>query len=152
MPITLNGVSKDIPAAWRADSLLMVLREYFGLKGAKFGCGVGLCGACTVIVDGVAIRSCITQPEDIEGSDMRTIEGLAQDGRLHPVQQAWLDLSVPQCGYCQAGQIMSAVALLDGNPSPNDQEIADAMEGNLCRCGTYPRIRSAIARAAGDDR
>lgn len=148
MPFALNGQPQDIPENWRDEPLLYTLREHFGLKGAKFGCGVGLCGACTVIVDRVAVRSCITQTGDVEGAQVRTIEGLAEGERLHPVQQAWLDLSVPQCGYCQAGQIMSAVALLDEVPKPDDQDVEVAMEGNLCRCGTYPRIRAAIARAA----
>ena len=118
------------------------------MVGAKFGCGRGECGACTVIVDGVATRSCITSAADIEGSEVRTIEGLADRETLHPVQSAWLEEAVPQCGYCQAGQIMSAVALLEENPAPRDDDITAAMDGNLCRCGTYQRIRKAIQRAA----
>lgn len=148
MPFTLNGHIKDIPEPWLEEPLLYLLREHFDLKGAKFGCGVGLCGACTVIVDGVATRSCITPAADVDGQEVRTIEGLADGDTLHPVQQAWLDLSVPQCGYCQAGQIMSAVALLEAAPKPSDAEIEAGMDGNLCRCGTYPRIRAAIARVA----
>jgi isoquinoline 1-oxidoreductase alpha subunit len=148
MAFQLNGQTQDIPDGWADEPLLNTLREKFGLTGAKFGCGAGQCGACTVIVDGVAVRSCIMQTRDVGGAQVRTIEGLAQGTRLHPVQQAWLDLSVPQCGYCQAGQIMSAVALLDEVPNPDDLDIESAMEGNLCRCGTYARIRAAIARAA----
>ncbi|MEX5562644.1 (2Fe-2S)-binding protein [Pseudophaeobacter sp. 1A16562] len=148
MQFTLNGRPQDIPDAWKDEPLLYLLREHFNLKGAKFGCGVGFCGACTVIADGVAMRSCITSARDVEGLEVRTIEGLAEGETLHPVQQAWLDLSVPQCGYCQAGQIMSAVALLEEVPNPSEQDIETGMDGNLCRCGTYPRIRAAIARAA----
>jgi isoquinoline 1-oxidoreductase alpha subunit len=128
--------------------LLFLLREHFGLTGAKFDCGVGICGACTVTVDGVAIRACVVRAGDVEGLAVRTVEGLADAEALHPVQQAWLDLAVPQCGYCQAGQIMSAVALLEQTPKPTDNDIDAAMDGNLCRCGTYPRIRAAILRAA----
>lgn len=149
MPFTLNGSSRDIPSEWTDEPLLYVIREHFGLKGAKFGCGVGICGACTVIVDGVATRSCITKSGDVEGLEVRTVEGLANGDALHPVQQAWLDLSVPQCGYCQAGQIMSAVALLEETPQPTDDDVDAAMDGNLCRCGTYRRIRAAISQAAG---
>lgn len=148
MVFVLNGETREIPKEWREEPLLNLLRDHFGLVGAKFGCGVGLCGACTVIVDGIATRSCITPAESIEGADVRSIEGLATGGTLHPVQQAWLDLAAPQCGYCQAGQIMSAVALLDQNPSPGEADIDAAMDGNLCRCGTYGRIRAAIRRAA----
>lgn len=148
MSFTLNGESHDIPAEWADEPLLFLLRENFGLTGAKFGCGVGICGACTVIIDGVATRACITRAGDVDGQSVRTIEGLATGDALHPVQQAWLDLGVPQCGYCQAGQIMAAVALLDQVPDPTADDIDTAMDGNLCRCGTYPRIRAAIARAA----
>lgn len=149
MSFILNGESHIIPADWADEPLLFLLREHFGLTGAKFGCGVGMCGACTVIADGVAIRSCVTRAADVEGSTVRTVEGLAWGDTLHPVQQAWLDLAVPQCGYCQAGQIMAAVALLEETPRPTESEIEAAMDGNLCRCGTYPRIRAAITRAAG---
>lgn len=148
MSFTLNGESRDIPPEWADESLLFLLREQFGLTGAKFGCGVGLCGACTVIVDGVAERACLIRAGDIAELSVRTVEGLAAADALHPVQQAWLDLAVPQCGYCQAGQIMSAVALLEQAPNPTTDDIDAAMDGNLCRCGTYPRIRAAIARAA----
>ena len=148
MAIELNGVRREVPADWAEETLLNLLRAHFGLLGAKFGCGVGLCGACTVIVDGVATRSCVTPVDSLEGARIRTIEGLATGDGLTPVQQAWLDLSVPQCGYCQAGQIMSAVALLEEIPAPTDEDIDSAMAGNLCRCGTYDRIRAAIRRAA----
>lgn len=144
----LNGERQDVPQAWSEDSLLHLLREHFGLKGAKFGCGVGVCGACTVIVDGEAVRSCTFPASALENTEVRTIEGLAQGETLHPVQDAWLAESVPQCGYCQAGQIMSAVALLDSTPHPSDADVETAMDGNLCRCGTYARIRKAIARAS----
>lgn len=148
MNIILNGRKVEIPPSWTDDTLLFLLREHFGLAGAKFGCGVGLCGACTVIVDGDAVRSCVTPISALEGAEVRTIEGLADGDRLHPVQDAWLDQAVPQCGYCQAGQIMSAVALLEQTPAPSPEEIDTAMEGNLCRCGTYARIRAAIESVA----
>ena len=127
--------------------LLWALRDIAGIKGPKFGCGVAACGACTVIIDGLATRSCSIAVGDVDG-DVRTIDGLASGKGLHPVQQAWMEEQVPQCGYCQAGQIMNAVALLEEIPRPTDEEIDDAMQGNLCRCGTYPRIRAAIKRAA----
>ncbi|MEM1073294.1 MAG: (2Fe-2S)-binding protein [Pseudomonadota bacterium] len=148
MQLTVNDEKRAIPSGWEDEPLLYLLREHFDLKGAKFGCGVGLCGACTVIVDGVATRSCTLKAVDVDGSNVRTIEGLATGETLHSVQEAWLDISVPQCGYCQAGQIMSAVALLEANPTPSDDDIEAAMDGNLCRCGTYGRIRAAIAHAA----
>ncbi|AWZ21461.1 aldehyde dehydrogenase subunit III [Roseovarius sp. TM1035] len=148
MRFTLNGLGQDIPADWADEPLLVLLREHIGLTGAKFGCGVGICGACTIIVEGAATRACMIRSGDIEGLNVRTIEGLADADSLHPVQQAWLDLGVPQCGYCQAGQIMAAVALLEETPDPSEDDIDAAMDGNLCRCGTYPRIRAAIARAA----
>ena len=127
--------------------LLWSLREHLGLTGTKYGCGIGTCGACTVLVDGRALRSCVTPMSAVGGRSVTTIEGLAQDGRLHPVQQAWVDEDVAQCGYCQAGQILSAVDLLSRKPTPSDADIAAI--SNLCRCGTYPRIRRAIRRAAG---
>ena len=127
--------------------LLWALRDELDLKGTKFGCGMGLCGACTVHLDGVPARACVTKVSDAAKGSITTIEGLSVDGS-HPVQQAWTKLDVPQCGYCQAGQIMSACALLAKKPQPSDADIDAAMNGNLCRCGTYPRIRAAIHEAA----
>ena len=141
----LNGE----PAAFDGDArmpLLWYLRDHANLKGAKFGCGIGQCGACTVHVDGEAVRSCVTPLASLEGKSVRTIESLAAGGTLHAVQQAWIDEDVPQCGYCQTGQIMAATALLARRPDPREEDIAALT--NLCRCGTYPRIRSAIRRAA----
>jgi len=145
---TLNGnpesvdVSPDMPLLW-------VLRDTLGKTGTKFGCGMALCGACTVHINGEATRSCITPISSVSGKKVTTIEGLATDeSHLHPVQQAWMEEDVPQCGYCQSGQIMSAVALLAKKPNPSDADIDDAMSGNICRCGTYQRIRKAIHRAA----
>jgi isoquinoline 1-oxidoreductase alpha subunit len=126
--------------------LLWVLRDAVGLKGTKYGCGMALCGACTVHVNRKATRSCITTVAQVEGKDVRTIEGLAPENN-HPLQRAWREIDVPQCGYCQAGQIMSAAALLLTHPQPSDDEISQAMAGNICRCGTYLRIRQAIHRA-----
>jgi isoquinoline 1-oxidoreductase alpha subunit len=147
MKISVNGksVEVDVPAD---TPLLWILREELGLVGTKYGCGQALCGACTVHVDGVPKRSCVTALSDVQG-EVTTIEGLAQGDQLHPVQQAWIEENVPQCGYCQSGQIMTAVALLRARPQPTDDDIDAAMSGNLCRCGTYPRIRKAIKRAAG---
>ena len=150
MKLTVNDEPKLIPAEWQQESLLFVLREYLGLTGAKYGCGVGQCGACTVIINGQAQRSCITDASAVVDAKIVTIEGLGGKEGLHPVQQAWLDETVVQCGYCQAGQIMSAVALLAENSSPDDAAIDEAMEGNLCRCGTYQRIRKAIKQATGN--
>lgn len=130
--------------------LLWYLRDVAGKTGTKFGCGAGLCGACTVHVDGVAVRSCQTWMEDVEGTEVTTIEGLADGDNLHALQQAWIDNNVPQCGYCQAGQLMQAASLLSENPNPSDTEIEEAMEGNICRCGTYQRIKKAIRQVAGD--
>ena len=127
--------------------LLWYLRDELGLTGSKFGCGTGLCGACTVHVDGEATRSCITAMADAEGVEVTTIEGLSPDGN-HPVQVAWRDLHVPQCGFCQAGQIMTAASLLAANPNPSDEEILEGMSGNICRCGCYQRIVSAVRQAA----
>jgi len=129
--------------------LLWVLRDLLGLRGTKFGCGKGLCGACTVHLDGVPVRSCQLPASAANGANITTIEGLSEDGS-HPVQVAWAKHNVPQCGYCQSGQIMSACALLKANPNPTDSEIDSAMSGNICRCGTYPRIRNAIKQAARD--
>jgi isoquinoline 1-oxidoreductase alpha subunit len=131
--------------------LLWALRDILGLKGTKLGCGVSQCGACTVHLDGVAARSCSVDVGVACLSKVTTIEGLSYDGgQLHPCQKAWVELGVPQCGFCQPGQIMTAAALLKANPHPNDEEIDAAMRGNICRCGTYPRIRQAIHKAAGD--
>lgn len=146
MKLQVNGtvheldIEPDMPLLW-------ALRDELNIKGPKFGCGAGLCGACTVIIDGQATRSCQTAVGDVT-ANVRTIDGLGAPDALHRVQQAWLDEQVVQCGYCQAGQIMNAVALLEANPTPSDKDIDDAMSGNLCRCGTYPRIRAAIKRAA----
>ncbi len=144
---TLNGkpVQVDVPPTM---PLLWVLRDTLGATGTKFGCGAGLCGACTVHVDGEATRSCLADIGSIEGKEVTTIEGVGK-GKLHVLQEAWLELDVSQCGYCQPGQIMSAAALLAAKPSPTDAEIDEALSGNLCRCGTYPRIRAAVRRAAG---
>jgi isoquinoline 1-oxidoreductase subunit alpha len=127
--------------------LLWYLRDELSMTGTKYGCGLGLCGACTVHLDGTAVRSCQLTIGSISGKSITTIEGLSQDAD-HPVQKAWMEESVPQCGYCQVGQIMSAAALLATNAAPNDDDIDSAMSGNICRCGTYPRIKSAIKRAA----
>jgi isoquinoline 1-oxidoreductase alpha subunit len=136
--------------------LLWAIRDVLGLTGTKFGCGVAQCGACTVHLDGKAIRSCAVDVGVAALSKITTIEGLSYNGELHPCQQAWVDLGVPQCGYCQPGQIMSAAALLDEVKKENrqltDKDIDDAMRGNICRCGTYPRIREAIKKAAGEQR
>jgi isoquinoline 1-oxidoreductase alpha subunit len=148
MQLIVNGVAHEVDVA-PDTPLLWVLRDVIGLTGTKYGCGAALCGCCTVHVDGEAIRSCVTPVSSAAGRKILTIEGLAPGGADHPVQQAWAEVDVPQCGYCQAGQIMSAVALLDQNPDPTDQEIDEAMAGNLCRCGTYVRIRQAVRKAAG---
>ncbi|PAU76087.1 (2Fe-2S)-binding protein [Halomonas salipaludis] len=143
---TINGRTVDVSAVPNTP-LLWVIRDELKLTGTKFGCGVAQCGACTVHVDGEPVRSCVFPLAGAEGRSVTTIEGLSEDGS-HPVQQAWVALDVPQCGYCQSGQIMSASALLARNPSPSDAEIDEAMRGNLCRCGTYLRIRAAIHRAS----
>jgi aerobic-type carbon monoxide dehydrogenase small subunit (CoxS/CutS family) len=143
--LTVNGTPRNIEAD--ADTpLLWVLRDHLSLTGTKFGCGMALCGACTVHLDGVAVRSCVLPLQAAAGKNVTTIEGLSQN-RSHAVQQAWMDIDVPQCGYCQSGQIMSAAALLSSNPSPSDAEIDAALSGNICRCGTYVRIRGAVRRA-----
>ena len=144
--LKINGQVLDTDAS-PDTPLLWVLRDHLGMTGTKFGCGKSLCGACTVHVDGAAIRSCVTPVENVVGKEIRTIEGLSKD-RSHPVQRAWMALDVPQCGYCPSGQIMSATALLERNPNPTDADIDSAMAGNICRCGTYPRIRAAIHHAA----
>jgi isoquinoline 1-oxidoreductase subunit alpha len=143
---TLNGkpqtvdVNPNMPLLW-------VLRDTLGMTGTKFGCGMALCGACTVHIEGAATRSCITPISSVAGKKITTIEGLSPD-RSHPVQKAWIEIDVPQCGYCQSGQIMSAAALLAAKAQPSDADIDDAMKGNICRCGTYQRIRQAVHRAA----
>ena len=145
--VTINGVVRHL-AADPDMPLLWAIREEAGLTGTKFGCGIAQCGACTVHLDGVAVRSCSTPLGAAAGRTVTTIEGLATDDGLHPLQQAWIDEQVPQCGYCQSGQIMSAAALLAHKPAPSDDDIDTAMRGNICRCGTYGRIRKAIKRAA----
>lgn len=145
---TLNVNGKTMQVDVEPDTpVLWVLRDHLNLPGTKFGCGIAQCGACTVHLDGVAVRSCSLPVSSVGDNAITTIEGLSDDGS-HPVQQAWLEHDVPQCGYCQAGQIMSAAALLAQNPSPTDEEIEQAMAGNICRCGTYVRIRAAIKTAA----
>jgi aerobic-type carbon monoxide dehydrogenase small subunit (CoxS/CutS family) len=131
-----------------ATPLLWVIRDYAGLTGTKFGCGIAQCGACTVHLNGAPVRSCVIPVRAALDQEITTIEGISGGQELHPLQQAWIDEQVPQCGYCQSGQIMSAVALLESNPSPSDADIDRAMAGNICRCGTYPRIRKGIKRAA----
>lgn len=146
MKLTVNGTDREFTAPDDMP-LLWVLRDLLDIKGPKFGCGVAACGSCTVLIDGNPVRACITPVSAVSGPVL-TIDGLEKDGKLHPVQQAWMDEQVAQCGYCQSGQIMSAVALLSEIPKPTDAEIDEAMGGNLCRCGTYPKIRAAIHRAA----
>ena len=145
--LAINGKTYSVDADPQT-SLLTVLREHLDLTGSKYGCGEGQCGACTVLVDGKAQRSCITRAGSVAHKQITTIEGLAQGGRLHPVQEAFLELGAMQCAYCTSGMIMSAVALLNQSPNPPVSEIVDFMDGNVCRCGTYPRIVSAIQKAA----
>ena len=146
--LKLNVNGKDHTVDVPDDTpLLWVIRDLVGLTGTKFGCGSGLCGSCTVHVNGEAVKSCITQVSDAKGKKITTIEGLSSDGN-HPVQQAWRELNVPQCGFCQAGQIMQAAELLKNNPKPSDEEILDAMSGNICRCGCYQRIIAAVRHAS----
>lgn len=149
--LLINGKRVTVPQAQPQEPLLWVLREDLGLVGTKFGCGQGVCGACTVHVDGQAQRACLLACGTVQNQTITTIEGLAepaaQGSAWHPVQQAWSELRVAQCGYCQAGQMMSAAALLQRHSQPTDQQIDEAMDGNLCRCGTYPRIRAAVVRA-----
>jgi isoquinoline 1-oxidoreductase alpha subunit len=144
MKLTINGTEHEVDADPEMP-LLWVLRDLLGLTGTKFGCGEALCGACTVHLDGVAIRSCVTPVSRALHRQVTTIEGLAD----HPLQKAWIEAGVPQCGYCQAGQIMSAAALLAANPKPTDEDIDHSLAGNLCRCGTYLRIRTAVKKAGG---
>ena len=144
----INDETVSVPGEWREASLLTFLRDYLGLTGTKFGCGAGFCGACTVHLDGKAALSCLVPVSALGGRSITTIEGLRGADSLHPVQQAWQECSVPQCGYCQPGQIMKAAAFLDENPRPSEAEAQQAMSSNLCRCGTYARIRKAVLRAA----
>jgi isoquinoline 1-oxidoreductase alpha subunit len=146
--ILINGKRRTVTAEPDMP-LLWVVRDQLGLTGTKFGCGIAQCGACTVQLDGQAVRSCSVSVSSVVGKRVTTIEGLAPD-RSHPLQRAWIELDVPQCGYCQSGQIMTAAALLAKNPHPSDADIDAAMSGNICRCGTYQRIREAIHRAAGE--
>jgi isoquinoline 1-oxidoreductase alpha subunit len=149
MKLKVNGIEREVETAWRKETLLTVLREHFGLTGSRFSCGIGQCGACLVHIDGVPVTSCLMPASEAVDKNILTIEGLAtREGTLHPLQQAWIDENVPQCGYCQSGQIMQALALLENNPAPNDNDINLAMNANLCRCGTYDRIRKSIKRAA----
>jgi isoquinoline 1-oxidoreductase alpha subunit len=144
--LKVNGVSRQFNGDPNMP-LLWYLRDELGLTGSKYGCGAGLCGACTVHIDGQATRGCVTPLASAEGKNITTIEGLDPNGN-HPVQRAWRAINVPQCGYCQSGQIMQAASLLNQNPDPSDQEIIDAMSGNICRCGTYQRIFAAVRTAA----
>lgn len=143
---TLNGKPQNVDAPGEMP-LLWVLRDVLNMTGTKFGCGVAMCGACTVHINGDAVRSCMTKVEAVAGKSVTTIEGLSPNGN-HPVQEAWIELDVPQCGYCQSGQVMSAASLLAKKANPSDIDIDEAMRGNICRCGTYAQIRSAIHRAA----
>ena len=152
MPISLNVNGESISTSTDPEAkLLWFLRDHLELTGAKFGCGSGHCGACTVHVDGIAVRACVVPVSAVAGKSVTTIEGLSDDGS-HPLQRAWIEEQVPQCGYCQSGQIMQAAALLADNKSPSREEIVAHMDGNLCRCGTYPRILRAIERASGEDK
>lgn len=149
--LRVNGARRRVDLETER-SLLSVLRDDLDLTGAKYGCGEGQCGACTVLIDGQPVRSCVTQVSAVAGKPITTIEGLEQNGRLHPLQEAFLEAGAMQCGYCIPGMIMSGVGLLKKNPHPSEPEIARAMEGNICRCGTYPRIVAAIRQAAGGDK
>ncbi len=148
MDLSINGKTLQVSASGDTP-LLWVLRDHLAMTGTKFGCGMALCGACTVLVNGQAVRSCVTPVSSLAGTQITTIEGVGTTPPGKALQEAWVALNVPQCGYCQAGQIMSAAALLSTKPHPSDAEIDVAMAGNICRCGTYPRIRAAIKRAAG---
>lgn len=145
--VRINGVDKELDVDPEMP-LLWALRDVLGLTGTKYGCGQALCGACTVHLDGQVVRACVTPIRRADGHSVTTIEGLSPDGN-HPLQRAWVDLGVPQCGFCQAGQIMTAAALLAKKPKPTDTEIDQSLAGNLCRCGTYTRIRAAVKKAAG---
>ena len=145
--LTVNGKRQTVDVE-PTTPLLYVLRNDLGLQGPRFGCGLGQCGACTVIIKGEAVRSCIRPMSGVQGAEITTLEGLAKNGVLHPIQQAWIDEQVPQCGFCQNGQIMTAKALLDRTPNPTDAQIRQGMAGTLCRCMTYYRVQTAIKRAA----
>ena len=145
--LTVNGTSHTVDVE-HSTPLLYVLRNDLDLRGPRFGCGLGQCGACTVIIKGEAVRSCVRPVSSVVGEEITTLEGLAVNGKLHPVQQAWIDEQVPQCGFCQNGQILTAKALLDRNPNPSDEEIRQAMDRTLCRCMTYYRVQAAIKRVA----
>lgn len=147
LQLIVNGEAREVDVDPETP-LLWVIRENLNLSGTKFGCGAAQCGACTVHINGVPMRSCVMPVSAVSGAEITTIEGIANDDGMHPVQQAWIAEQVPQCGYCQSGQIMSAVALLENSPNPTDDEIDKAMTGNICRCGMYSRIRSAIKRVA----
>lgn len=147
LELNVNGAVREVDVE-PSTPLLYVLRNDLALRGPRFGCGLGQCGACTVLIDGVAVRSCVLPASAVSGA-ITTLEGLAQNGELHPLQQAWIDEQVPQCGYCQNGQLLTAKALLDRNPRPTDAEIRAGMEGVLCRCMTYYRIQAAIKRVVG---
>src|ERR1700693_6271183 len=147
LALTVNGKSHTVDVD-PSTPLLYILRNDLGLQGPRFGCGLGQCGACTVIVKGNAVRSCITLSSAVQGAEITTLEGLSTNGKLHPVQQAWIDEQVPQCGFCQNGQIMTTKALLDRNRNPTDAEIREGMNSTLCRCMTYYRIQAAIKRGA----
>ena len=146
MQVTINGTAHAVDAT-EDTPLLWVLRDHLGLTGTKYGCGIAQCGACTVHIDGLAVRSCQVAVGSLDGAEIVTIEGLATGETLHAVQEAWIETQVAQCGYCQSGQIMQATALLESDPAPTDDTIDAVMSGNLCRCGTYPRIRAAIRLA-----
>jgi aerobic-type carbon monoxide dehydrogenase small subunit (CoxS/CutS family) len=146
--ITVNGTRREVDVDDTSTPLLYILRNDLGLEGPRFGCGLSQCGACTVLIRGEAVRSCSRPVSTVQGAEITTLEGLATDGTLHPVQQAWIDEQVPACGYCQNGQMLTAKALLDKNPNPSDAQIRLGMAGTLCRCMTYYRIQAAIKRAA----
>jgi isoquinoline 1-oxidoreductase alpha subunit len=148
MKLEINGKSYDVDDT-PERLLLWVVRDELGLIGTKFGCGAGICGSCTLHVDGVATRACITPVSQTAGKKITTIEGLANGDKLHPVQQAWLDMQVPQCSWCQSGQMMAAAAFLNQTPNPTEQQVVDAMNNNYCRCGCYTRIKAAVLKAAG---
>ena len=146
--MNINGTEVEVTQAWENESLLSFLRDNLGLTGTKFGCGKGICGACTVHINGSAARACLMPVKSAINATVTTIEGLATEAKLHPVQQAWIEMNIPQCGYCQPGQIMTAAAFLKVNSNPTEEEVTQAMNGNLCRCGTYPRIKAGVLKAA----